>query len=247
MVALNINSDAIVAHTARIEQINKSALPVAVRGALNRAAFDVKTDTMPKSAKRFTQRSPTFFKSQSKVKPAQGFDIKTMQSEVGFIPASGAKESGGATEDLEQQEHGGKIGHRAFVPLKAARAGSSYNRRVSNKNRMAAIRNLIKDTKRSNAKTEKGRWFSTAMHAGKHGLVLGTKKYKGARMLLRINSIHREGSKTFINSTALYSVKGKRAVKIKQTKFMEKASLESQKKIEKYFIVEANKQIAKVK
>ena len=110
---------------------------------------------------------------------------------------------------------------------------------------MSAIRKLIKDSQDSKAKTEAGKFFSTAMHAGKGGLVIGTKKSKGARMLLRINSIHREGSKTLINSTALYSVKGHRAVKIKQTKFMEKASLESAKKIEKFYIIEAEKQIAK--
>lgn len=244
MIVLNINSDAIVAHTARIEQIGKSALPVAVRGALNRAAFDVKTDTMPKSAKRFTQRSPTFFKSQSKVKPAQGFDIKTMQSEVGFIPASGAKESGGATEDLEQQEHGGKIGHRAFVPLKAARAGSSYNRRVSNKNRMAALRSKIKDAKKSGAATDKGKWFSSAIHAGVGGVVISN---TNPRQLRRINKIMRKGGNTIIGSTAIYSVEKNRKVKIKATNFMRKASNESAAKVERYFIEEANKQIAKVK
>lgn len=235
-------------HTARLEKLHRSALPVAIRSALNAAAFNVKQKTMLAEAKKsFVERAPTFFKATSKVQPAKGFDIKTMGAIVGFMPQSGAKESGGATKDLEQQENAGFIGHRAFIPLKQARSGNSWNRKVTNKNRLSAIKAAIKDTKNSNAKTEAGKFFSTAMHAGKDGLVIGTKKFKNGRMLLRINSIHRVGGKTFVNSTPIYSVKKNRAVKIKQTKFMEKASLQSAKLIESLYIIEAEKQIARLK
>lgn len=244
---LNINSDAVVAHTAKLERLHRTALPRAILVSLNAAAFDVKTNTMPKSAKRFIQRSPTFFKATSKVAPAKGFDIKSMQATVGFIPPSNAKEKGGATKNLEQQEHSGTIGHRAFIPMKQARAGGSWNRNVSPKNRMAAIRNSIKDARKSKAKTLQGKWFSTAMHAGKGGLVLGNKVVNGARMLMRINSIHRDGRSTRINATPLYSVKKNRAVRVKQTRFMQKASIESAKKVERYYIIEAEKQIARLK
>lgn len=246
-MVLNINSDAVVAMTNTLEKLHRSALPSAIRETLNKTALDVKKRTMPESAKKtFTERSPTFFKATSKVQFAKGFDVKTMQSIVGFMPQSGAKESGGATEDLKQQEDSGTIGHRAFIPTDKARAGNSHNRRVSNKNRLAAIRKQIKDTKNSKAKTAAGRFFSTAMFAGKGGLVIGSKMNKGSRLLLRINSIVRRGGKTVINSTPLYSVKGNRAVKIKQTKFMEKASYKSAKLIERIYIVEAEKQIKRL-
>jgi|GEM_PF-1257423 len=248
MPFIDINSNAVVRHTARLERMHRSALPIAVRGSLNSAAFDVKKDTMPMEAKVFIHRAPTFFKATSKVNPAKGFDIRTMQSMVGFLPQSGSpKEKGGATEDLQQQEHSGTIGHRAFIPLKQARAGGSWNRRVTNKNRMSAINDKIVDSKNSAGRTKAAKFFSSAKHAGKGGLVIGNKTNgKGNKLLLRINSITRSGGRTIVNSTPLYSVKGKRAVKIKQTKFMEKASLLSAAKVEKYYIIEAQKQIAKL-
>src|ERR1035437_10094141 len=106
---LNINSDKVVMHTATLERLHKSALPVAIRRALNSAAYDVKTDTMPLEADIFIHRSPTFFKATSKVAPATGFNIQSMKSTVGFIPSAGAKESGGATKDLAEQEDSGFI------------------------------------------------------------------------------------------------------------------------------------------
>lgn len=256
---LNINSSAVVVFTNKLEKLHKSALPVATREALNTAAFDVKKNTMPKEAKVFTQRNPTFFKSTSKVQPAKGFDIKSMKSIVGFMPQSGAKESGGATEDLKQQEDSGTIGHRSFIPLAGARAGGNYNRRVSNKMRLAVIKSKIVDAKKSKARTKAGQFFSSAWHAGKGGIVIGNKMSNGSRMLLRINSVTRikktvttKAGKTYtagntvVNSTPIYSLKKNRVVKIKQTKFMQKASLESQKIIEQAYITAAEKQIQRL-
>lgn len=258
MVVINIDDSAVVRHTAYLERLHRSALPKAVQVTLSRLAFDVKTDTMPKTSKVFVERSPTFLKSQSKVTPAKGFDINTMKSIVGFMPSTGAKESGGATEDLRQQEDAGSIAHRAFIPLAAARAGRSYNRRVSAKNRIAAIKNKIIDSKDSAAKTDAGKFISSAIHAGKGGLVIGTKVDKGNRMLLRINSVHRLTSDTktkagkeykkgnfVVNSTPLYSVRGGRHAHIKATHFMRKASMISAGKASRIYIEEAEKQILK--
>lgn len=254
-IHLNIGADAVLKHTVRLERIHRSALPVAVRQSLNRAAFDVKTNTMPKEAKRFIQRSPTFFRATSKVAPAQGFDIRTMVATVGFMPQSGIKESGSATENLEQQENAGQIEHRAFIPLAAARAGGSWRRRVVAKRTLAYINSRqsvgaqrsIVDALHSTSKNKKVRFIRAALAAGKGGFVLGTEKRNGARKLLAINSIKRVGRNLEINSTAIYNVKAKRKVNVKSTKFMRKASLYSAKSIEKYYGEEAKKQIAKLK
>jgi len=261
---LNINADAVVVHTAKLETMHRSALPVAVRQALNNAAFDVKQNTMPKESDVFVHRSPTFFKATSRVEAAKGFDINTMRAVVGFLPPGGAKESGGATKDLEQQEYGGTIGHRAFIPLAKARTGSSYQRRVKSDLRLAAIQKEIIDSRNSNlhgVKNDKERFLLTAISVGKGGFVIGTgKNAKGNRMLYRINSVHRlknsstakdgkkyESGNTVVNSTAIYSVKSKREVKPKATHFMQKASNKSANKLDNYFIAAAKKQIAKLK
>lgn len=244
---LNINSSAVVVMTNKLEKLHRSALPVAIREALNMAAFDVKKNTMPKDAKVFTQRNPTFFKSTSKVQPATGFSVKTMKSIVGFMPQSGSKESGGATEDLQQQEESGTIGHRSFIPLAGARSGNNYNRRVSNKMRLAVIKSRIIDAKKSKARTKAGQFFSSAWHVGAGGFVLSSWKNKhGNRLLMSIEGIKRLGGNTKVKYKPVYAVKSNRSVKIGATHFMSKASTTSANKIERAYIAAAEKQIQRL-
>jgi hypothetical protein len=253
---LNINSDSVVAFTNKLEKLHRSALPVSVRAGLNAAAFDVKKRTMPKTAKQFTQRSPTFFKSQSKVAPAKGFDIKTMQSEVGFIPSTGAKESGGATKDLEQQENSGQIGHRAFIPLKEARAGGSWNRNVKANLRFANLKNLpIINAQgvrfKGHQKKKKQKFVRAAIMAKKlndsNAFVLGN-RYRGQQTLSKINSIsfNKEKGTIKISRTPIYTYKPNRKIAVAGKNFMKRASLESGIRIEKYYVDEALRQIKKI-
>lgn len=226
-------------------------MPVAVRQSLNRAAFDVKKNTMPKEAKVFTQRAPTFFRATSRVKPAEGFVLANMEATVGFMKGNANKEKGRATENLEQQEKSGVIDKRAFIPLAKARAGKSYKRRVMAKHTLTAIKNegmFDSASKRLNkAKNWKEKFILSAIYAKKGGYVIGNTRSKGQRKLMYINSVKRVGKNTAVNSTAIYSVKSKRKVSVKKTNFMRTASMESASKIEKYYIEEANKQIAKYK
>jgi len=122
VIELNINNTANVAFSNKLERLSKSALPVAVRTTLNSAAFDVKKNTMPEQvSKTFTERRKTFFKANSRVEMARGFNVESMQSKVGFI--NGGKNQ--AVRDLEAQEEGGKIGGRSFVPMDTSRISKS--------------------------------------------------------------------------------------------------------------------------
>lgn len=249
-ITLNINADAVVKHTLRLEKLNKRGLPYAVRNSLNSAAFDVKTNTMPKQAKAtFTERAPTFFKSTSKVNPATGYSLPNMQAVVGFVKGVKEKETGRATDDLEQQEDSGLIGGRAMIPMNPARAGKKYNRRVSNKNRLAAINSAkVVDAKNSNGKTRQAAFFSSAWFAGKGNYVISNvTTTNGNKMLMRVNSIVRKGGDTVVNSTPLYAVRKGRKVAVKRTSFMRKASTASAEKIERFYIEEAEKQIKRAK
>lgn len=218
-------------------------MPKSVQVSLNKAALDVKQNTMPAAAKVFTQRAPTFFKSTSRVEFAKGLSIPAMQSTVGFIPQSGPKESGGATQDLQQQENAGRIGHRAFIPTAKARVSGSNSRRVVGKFRLAVIKSKIASAK-NNAKgtgNSKMQYVLSALHVGKGGYLIGEKG------LYRVNSIKKIGGELKVNSTLLYSVEKGRAVNVKGKGFMRKASNQSGTKIESFFIAEAEKQILKYK
>lgn len=265
MIKVEIDTRNIIGHIYTLSKLHKSALPVAVQQTLNGAAFDVKTKTMPTEADRFEKRKPTFFKANSKVVPARGFNIDKMESTVGFIPKPGDKSH--SVEDLEAQEEHKQIDNRAFIALGTARQGNSFNRQIRTNNRMDKLPKihdpLQQKARLGKPKDSEGMSFIlTAMLAGKGGLIFGTGRQKGARTVYRINKIARlkkitkstrqKGIKTkkwntFVGLTPMFNVKANRKVTpdSKYKGFMRQASMDSQKKMEQMFEIAANKQIAK--
>lgn len=244
-----VDSTAIQGQVNRLKKINKSALPVAIRQTLNKAAYDVKQNTMPKESDVFIHRKPTFFKANSKVIQAQGFDVKSMIAEVGFLPKPNDKSH--SVEDLEQQEKGGNIKGRAFIALPAARVGNSWGRNVRAKNRLEKMRTSIIDPRRNPKSKGRGKmsFILSARHAGVGGFVMNQDHTR----LLEIKSIkevpanNRWGKNTVVKSTIVDSIKKNRSAHVKATKFMQKASLTSAKKMESDFVALANKKIASLK
>lgn len=267
MLKIDIDTKNIVGHIYTLSKLHRSAMPAAVMQTLNGAAFTTKTVTMPKEADRFEKRKPTFFKANSKVAPARGFNIDTMRSEVGFIPKP--KDKSHSVEDLHAQEHHGAIDNRAFIALPTAREGNSFSKRVKRSNYMDKMDDIFDPlkqrakSKRSNSSLKMS-FTLTAMAAGRGALIFGTDRKKGARVVFRINKIsrikkitkttQRLGIKTkkwntFVGLTELYNVKASRKVRpdSRYSGFMKKASLDAQKGMEATFIAAANKQIAKFK
>jgi hypothetical protein len=241
---LNINTDEVVSFTNKLEKMHRSALPVAIRTALSSAAFDVKTKSMPKSAnKAFTNRDKNFFKAKSKVNKANGFNIKTMKASVGFVGG----EKSQAIRDLEDQESGGTIKGRSFIPIDSARVGGSNSKKIRKQNRISDIRDII-DVRKAKGKNKKQKFVGAAIKTkSTNKLVLGNENSKGNRTLYRIKSVNKRGGGVKIKKVALYSYKKNRAVTVKPTNFMKMASLESTKKIESFFIKEAKKQIERLR
>lgn len=255
-MVLNINDDELVGFTNRLEKLGGTVLPTTVKQALDFAAFDVKGRTMPEESNRFVHRKPTFFKANSTVVKANGVDIGSMQSEVGFKPKPGDKSH--SVEDLEQQEHGGEIDNRAFIALPGARVGKSMNRMVRKQLTLATIGDKIVDSLDARGKNNSEKFIKSAIHAGKGGFVLGTDRKKGSRMLMYINSVKRlaksvktkagkEYSKgdTVVNSTAVYDVRKGRKVSPddKYHGFMRTASYASAQKMETEYKRRAERKI----
>lgn len=219
MATININSDAMVKVTAKLETVGRNALPLAVRGTLNTLAFDVKKRTLPKSAAdTFTQRKPSFFKAFSRVNMAKGTDLDSMQSEVGFIDR-GLK-SKQAVEDLEKQEKGGQIDGRTLVPLETARVGKSRKRMVSGKNRLGRIGQAV-DSAKASGKNRQEKFFKSMLFAGVGGAVIGNFE---PRIVYRVTAIDKEKGKLRIKKTPLYSYDKGRSVKVDATRFSEMAA-----------------------
>lgn len=245
MVVLNINTDAVIRHSARLEQIRKSALPSAVRGTLNDAAFDVKQRTMPAHAHTtFIKRSPNFFKANSRVEMATGNQINSMRSSVGFFSNNLRSDKGNpadnfAVKDLEQQEHGGKIAGKSFIPLDTARTGGHASL-VKPANRLTRIlpQNKLVIARNLSGVSKKEKFVKAIFKAGIGGYVLGS-NVLGENLLWRVESLWDDnGSKKF-RLTPLYSYSKRRKISVKETSFMREASMDTRKRIDGFYIKQA--------
>lgn len=234
--AFNINTDAAVVMTNKLEKLHRSALPVAIRRTLDGAAFDVKKRTLLSTTeKTFEQRKKTFFKAKSRVFKAKGFNVKTMKSTIGFIDGDEQ-----AVDDLEKQEKGGKIGGRSFVPLKSARKGGTNKGLVENKYRTTKFKNIVRAGKQKGG-SRGARFIKAAMKAGKGGNVIGQNG-----ILFRITKMNKSKKKLKFKSVAIYDFKKGRSPQIKATHFMERSATKSQKMIPRIYQVEGMKQIKRL-
>lgn len=236
MMTLNVNANAVVKLTIKLEKLNRSAFPLAVRGTLNSAALDMKQKTIITSTDdNFTKRKPSFFKAASKVNFASGFAVNSMQSEVGF------KGDSQAVDDLEQQEKGGDIGGRAFVAMNPARVSSAYKKNIRPNARLKALK--IVDAKNAKGANDKQKFIKSVIHAGVGGAVLAN--YKDKKILWRVNSLNKNDLGT-LKLTPLYTYEKGRKVKVNKTDFMKEASEMTQKKIDEFYFASAQKQFDKV-
>lgn len=247
---LNINTDEVVKYSNLLEKAGKNALPNAVRGTLNAAVFDIKTNTMPSSAsKTFINRQPNFFKANSRFENAKGSVISSMKASVGFVSSGLKGENNYSVEDLEEQEYGGTIQKKSFIPTVFARSGINIKGLVRANARIDTIKKLSKAGKVANSKkmvgkNDRQRFVLAAASVGKGGMVL----YKN--ILWRIDSNPKSSIKTKrtdIKQTPLYSVIKGRSVRVKSTSFMQKATLLSGEKLNSFFIKEAERQMEKLK
>ena len=225
---------AVVAYTNQLEKLRKSALPGAVRGTLNSAAFDVKQRSMPASAEAsFKNRQPNFFRANSKVDMATGNDIDTMKATVGFVEGGLRGGNNYAVRDLEQQEHGGIIDKKSFVPTDASRKGGKLTP-VRPINQLGRIKKMVNVNKKTG--NSKQKYFGAATDAGRGGFIL-TKN-----ALLRVKSFTKKKLKTEM----VYDYKQGRKVKVKETSFMRDASLRTGARLKEFYVKEAKRQLGEL-
>lgn len=212
--------------TNKLEKLHRSALPVAVRNTLNSAAFDVKQRSLLSTTKKeFEERRKNFFKANSRVRKAKGFDIRTMKSMIGFINA----EKNQAVDDLEKQEKGGRIKGRSFIPMDTARISNSLKKNVRKPNRITNIRAIDRIRSKKN-------FHKIVRKVGVGGHII----YKNT--LFEIKKINRGK----IKLKPLFSFQKGREANIKATHFMKRSSMESTKRIARFYNIEGKKQIKRL-
>lgn len=243
-VVFNVNTQACVILVSKLEQLHKSALPLAIRGTLNAAAFDVKTRTLDESATRnFIRRSPTFFKRFSGVNRATGWNINSMHADVGMTAEGGGSNELSArvaVANMEVQESGGKI-DKGLDYLAASRTGGSLGNTVSAKRRWKNA-NIIRGGFTRNG-TTKSRVVAAAYKALDTGK-LQKVKINGRSFFRQVSSISKsKKGKVKIRSKLIYVTRSGRNKEITATHFSREAAQKTTPRIPRYFNVEAQKQI----
>ena len=249
---ISINIDASRYLIGRLKEIHRSAFPVAIMQTLNSCAFDVKKSIATKHG--FVKREPNFIRANSTVeKVSGGFSVPNMKASIGMTEKDLRGNNNFAVKELEQQEEGGTITNRTFVPMRTARIGMATNKNVSIENRLSNIpKNKRIDASAGKARTAKQRYIRAAFMAQKlnpgNAFVLGNVSTKnGKQTLSRIDALYSnaKNKQLKIDRTPLYSVKHGRSVSVESTGFMKRASFETGLKANKFFIEHAQKQLSK--
>lgn len=243
---INVNSDEVIRYTERLERLHKSAFPVAVRQTLNEQAFQTKKkELIMEFEAAFETRSKSFPKAFSKVEMATGFDVKTMMSKVGFTDRKRGGKSEQAGRDMVQQQLGGNIGGRTFIPIDPARVSKSPQKRVKAKERLSSISKAkVVDSSVNRAKTSKQRYVRTALHAAKRygpGTYMSHKGENGKTTLYRIDKVGSD-LKTrdlFIGVTPVYSVEEGRSVRVSANPVTARAARKVNRNVERIFVKHA--------
>lgn len=242
--SFNVNTDAVIALTAKLERLNKSAFPSAVRSTLSDSAFEMKKKNILDSAKRnMTVRNQSFFRKYTGVKRATGFDINSMQSEVGFSN-SNEKKAKKALVGMEHNEVGG-VDNTGAMYLGKARTSNSLKRLVRKKARFDKSK-LAKGTS-SKMRSKKLDFARNAMASLKENAPTFIETSKG-KFLVQVKSIKTDSGHKKLDIKLDFLMRSRRqhSAKAKATHFNREAALKTAKQIEGFYVKNANYQFGKI-
>lgn len=233
-MSLHYKNNNLIKYSFKLDQVHKAALPNAIRFTLNDAAKDVKFNTLLKHAKKqFDVKKPSFFRAFSRFQQAKGFKISQMFSVAGMVKGPNSKSK--ASTEIGQQQIAGVLYNKSFLAAKNQRTSKGLVKKS-----YKTVRNI------KPISTKKGlNFFADAQRAkeSKRPLLI-RKNNKG--VLVKVNRI-RKGSKkrkAFVFTTPIASYKRERRIDLRTKRpFLNDAAIESGKKINSFYIKNAEKQI----
>lgn len=253
---LDVNTDAAIQLTAKLEKLHKSAFPSAVRNTLNEVA-DRHKALIPKVAKhKFkNERNKTFFRYITNYEKAKGFDVDKMVATSGLNPNALNGKAKKVIDNLEKQETGGKIKGRKLLSGKESRTGGSYSGKV--KSRARFEKNDLHDSTEafkyqlSKTGSRKSAYISAVASAVKNGsknfLIKGGRKGKMSGMAYSIASAktNLKTRKTTIKTKKLYGYISDNTFITKKHNFIADSRRIVIKNIDAIYVQKANFQFKK--
>ena len=241
---LDVNTDASIVLTAKLEKLHRSAFPSAVRNTLNDLAFDMKRKEIPTSFKsNFKSKKGTlsFVRKLIQVEKANGFDVKNMKSIVGFLNPSNTIDKR-FVEGLEKQELGGIIDD-GLRYLKSAR-GDKINGKVRRENFYDKTK-VISGRSRGKG-TRKSKFVARAYRAMKENKPMFMNSMKG-NFLVRVKSVSSSLSSRKLDFDFEFIAMDRNVKKtnLKSTNFVNEARIKEQKKTDEFYKKQAEFQFKK--
>lgn len=242
-VQFNVNTDATIILTAKLERLNKTAFPSAVRASLSDAAFYMKQSGISNSAnKNMTVRNRTVFKKFTGVEKARfNRNIEQMKASVGFIPKDGVKGSK-VPQGMEANEIGG-VDKEGLMYMPKTRISGDQKRLVRNKSRYSKGR-LIKGRVRTK-KSISNTMNMMSSYEEKKPTFVHTKK---GRFLVQVTDVgynvvtkKHDFKLDFLMRDRKYN-----QAKSKATHFVKEAALITQKKMDEFYAKNAQFQFDRV-
>lgn len=203
MRAFDVNNDEVIAFTAKLEKLHKSAFPSAVRNTLNDVALEHKRLIPLEAAKRFEHsRRKTFFKKITGVQKAKGWSISKMKAISGLDPSvnlGDGRKSDRIISNLEAQEKGGMVRGRKLITHDDSRTGGNKGRttKKSARHDKVSFHNSSKAFRYQMRKSgsKKSAYIAAIMSAKKAGktkmLLKAGRKKKSGGMVYSFGSVTR--------------------------------------------------------
>lgn len=232
---MNVNTDAAIILTAKLERLNKSAFTSAVRSTLSDAAFEMKKSNILDSAKKnMTVRNPAFFKRYTGVKRANGFNVNSMYSEVGFQDRGQSSAKKAINKGMESNEVGGRDDEGGMYIGKSRGA-----RGLVKRNARFDKSKVLKGKSKSNI----ARMYASAK--AKKQVFINTSK---GRFLVQVKSFERGvgGGSPEIKVDFLMRHRKQHVANAKATHFNKEAALKTQKQMDDFYLKNATFQFNKV-
>ena len=245
----NVNTDAVISFTAKLERLNRQGFPNAVRSTLSDGAFEMKKKNILFSAKKnMTVRSPSFFKKFTGVDKAKGYEINSMKAKVGFIntdkdPKKGQK----AIVGMEHNEVGGSDSTGAMY-LGKTRHNNSLRRKVR-LNARYDKKNLARGHQFSvrNSKNRGGQSTVMALMASyEEQKPVFIRPKSGIAYVVKVLSAFnmKEGKREFKLEFLMRSRK-KKTAHAKATHFNKEAAIKTSKQMDVFYVKNAEREFNK--
>ena len=234
----NVNTDATIILTAKLERLNKTAFPNAVRSTLSDGAFAMKQGGILASAKKNMKvKNENFFKANTGVVKARGRNVNQMEAISGFTNKRGEKANKAVNYGMEANEFGDTdaTGLKYYPATRGSR-GMVKRSQYFDRDKIDS--------------DESGNFVKKAFRAKKKGKLMFANTRKG-KALIKIKSINkRKGSRgkgsIKINSQLLMMDRTQKKARAKATHFNKEAALTIHKKMDEFYAKNAKFQFDRV-